>query len=271
MPNLMPMNGIDLTGKVALVTGSGRGLGHMMASRLAAAGAIVAIHDISRTAPAEFGEYTDLDGAATAAGAKLGVMGDVGNPEDVTRFVGEVVSALGPIDILVNAAGGDIAAAGGKPKPNDALGVKLEDIHAMLDRNLIGTILLCQAVGNAMAERKEGAIVNIASSAAHIGRDDGVIYAVAKAGIVEYTRCLAYQLRPLNVRVNAVSPGPTRTARFDATRSLDPKMTVTEGTLDRYGLPAEVADGVVFLCSPAARFISGQILRVDGGLQLFAA
>ena len=265
------METMDLTGKVALVTGSGRGLGHTMATRLAAAGATVAIHDISRHAPAEFGEFADLDASAAAAGARLGVVGDVSNPDDVARFTREIEAALGPISILVNAAGGDIAAAGGKPQPNDALGVKLVDMQAMLNRNLIGTILLCQAVGGKMAERKEGAIVNIASSAAHIGRDDGVIYAVAKAGIVEYTRCLAYQLRPSAVRVNAISPGPTRTARFDATRPLDARMTVTEGTLDRYGLPAEVADAVVFLCSPASRFISGQILRVDGGLQLFAA
>jgi 3-oxoacyl-[acyl-carrier protein] reductase len=98
---------------------------------------------------------------------------------------------------------------------------------------------------------------------------DGVVYAVVKAGIVQWTRCLAQELRPYGVRVNAVSPGPTMTARFLATRQTDPRMRDTSVPFERYGQPAEIADAVAFLCGDAARFVNGQLLRVDGGSQLF--
>ncbi len=239
-----------LQGQIALVTGSGRGLGRAVARRLAELGADVAVHDISLGAPAEFGEAASLEGVAA----------------DLARYGGKTVAVTGD----VADAGGDIGARGGKPQPNDALGIPLDDLRALIDRNLIGTMLVCRAVCPGMRERGAGAVVNIASTAGQIAVGGGVVYAVAKAGVIHWTRCLALELRPYGVRVNAVSPGPTMTARFLATRPTDPRMRDETVPLERYGLPGEIADAVAFLCGDAARFISGQVLRVDGGLQLFA-
>jgi NAD(P)-dependent dehydrogenase (short-subunit alcohol dehydrogenase family) len=261
--------GIDLKGEVALVTGSARGLGRAMAQRLAALGASVAIHDISPDACAEFGEAKDINEvatqiAATTSAKTASVCGNIADEAQVAAMVQQIESALGPITVLVNNAGGDIALRGGKPKPNSGLGVPMEDARAIFERNLIGTMIVCRAICPAMARRGSGSVINIASSAAHFGVDDGVAYAVAKAGIVEWTQCLAVELRQAGVRVNAVSPGPTKTARFLLTRTIDPKQADETVPLDRYGTPEEVADVVAFLASRAARFISGQTIRVDG-------
>jgi len=263
----------SLEGHVALVTGSGRGLGHAMAMRLAELGAAVAVHDRTETAPAEYGEFPTLADSVRAVAAfgrpTTSVTGDIGDETRVTAMVREVEGALGPITILVNAAGGDIAAAGGKPKPNTALGIKLEDMRALIDRNLVGTMLVCRAVVPGMIERRGGAVVNIASSAGHFGTSPEVVYSSIKAAIVHYTRCLAFETRSHNVRVNCVSPGATATARFKQTRTIDPAMLIEDGTLVRYGSPRDQANAVAFLCSPAAKFIHGQFVRVDGGLTLF--
>lgn len=264
----------SLSGQVALVTGSGRGLGHAIAVRLAELGADVAVHDQTEQAPAAFDEFADL--AASHADVKrLGtrtcaVVGDVSDEARVKAMVREVETALGPITIVVNTAGGDIAKAGGKPSPNTALGIKLEDIRALVDRNLIGTMLVCRSVVPGMVERRSGSVVNIASSAGHFGVSPEVAYSSIKAGIIHYTRCLAAETRAHNVRVNCVSPGATATGRFKKTRPIDPAMLVEDGTLVRYGAPRDQANAVAFLCSPAARFIHGQVLRVDGGATLFA-
>ena len=261
--------GIDLKGEVALVTGSARGLGRAMAQRLAELGAAVAIHDINPQACAEFGEAKDIDDVASQIAAATGsktatACGNIADEAAVAAMVERIEKSLGPITVLVNNAGGDIALRGGKPKPNNGLGVPMEDVRAIFERNLIGTMIVCRAVCPAMIARGRGSVINIASAAAHFGVDDGVAYAVAKAGIVEWTQCLAVELRPKGVRVNAVSPGPTKTARFLVTRTIDPKQADESVPLDRYGKPEEVADAVAFLASSAARFISGQTLIVDG-------
>jgi 3-oxoacyl-[acyl-carrier protein] reductase len=244
-----------------------------MAMRLAELGAAVAVHDQLETSPSEYGEFqslADSERAVAALGRKTTrVTGDIGDETRVAAMVDAVEAALGPITILVNAAGGDIAAKGGKPKPNTALGIKLEDMRALIDRNLLGTMLVCRAVVPGMIERRSGSVVNIASSAGHFGVSPEVVYSSIKAAIVHYTRCLAAETRAHNVRVNCVSPGATATARFKQTRTIDPAMLVEDGTLVRYGAPRDQANAVAFLCSPAARFIHGQFIRVDGGLTLF--
>lgn len=257
-------------GQVALVTGSGRGLGRAIAERLAEGGADIAIHDITNEAPAEFGEARDLAEVADQIGKKHGVRvvsvtGNIADETQVAAMVRKIESALGPIGILVNNAGGDIAARGGKPKPNDALNIPMEDVRAMLDRNLVGTMIVSRAVVPGMIRRQNGAVVFIGSDAAHMGCTDGVIYAVAKAGVVHFCRCLALELRPKGVRANVLSPGPTKTARFLVTRPIDQQMAQEGISLDRYGNPREIADAVAFLSGNEAAFITGQVLRVDGG------
>ena len=141
----------------------------------------------------------------------------------------------------------------------------------MLDRNLLSCILCCRAAAPEMMDRKDGRIITIGSIAGTFGRTDGVIYSVAKAAVHEYTRCLALQLRPYNVPVNCVAPGGTVTNRFLVIHDIEQDKLVEDGTLVRYGRPREVADVVAFLASDAGRFISGQVIRVDGGSQCWPA
>src|SRR5689334_10392640 len=148
-----------LAGQVALVTGAGRGLGRAFAEKLAALGADVAVHGMRENGPAEYGEGTTLTAVAAEVGEAHGirtrrVLGDLTNADDIARVVAETEAALGPIDILVHNAGGDIAAAGGKPDPNDAVNIKEADVRAVLERNLLSTILTCQAVAQGMMARR---------------------------------------------------------------------------------------------------------------------
>lgn len=264
-----------LDGAVALVTGSGRGLGRMIAETLIAMGANMALHDISEEAPAQYGEAPNLSSVAAALSngntRTIGVTGDITKEDQVTSMVRKIEKEMGPISILVNCAGGDIGAQGQKPKPNGALDISLADAAAVFQRNFMGTFLMSRAVCPGMVTMKKGAVINIASMNAHMGVSPEVIYGCAKAAIVHYTRCLALEMRPYGVRVNAVSPGPTKSARFLATRTVDESLMSDPVSLDRYAEPMEIAKVVGFLASENSSFISGQILRVDGGATLFAA
>jgi NAD(P)-dependent dehydrogenase (short-subunit alcohol dehydrogenase family) len=264
-----------LAGRVALVTGSGRGLGRVIAQHLGQLGAALAIHDLAETSPSDYGEAATLSESAqrllAPSGQGIAVTGDITDETAIQRIIETVQSRLGPISILVNCAGGDIGARGTKPSPNAATAFNLDDVRAVIDRNLLGTMLMCRAVAPGMAERKHGTVINIASIAAHYGASSEVAYACAKAAVVHYTRCLAAEVREAGVRVNCVSPGPAKTARFLATRKYDTEMMQEGPSLRRYATAAEVADAVAFLAGDQARFVSGQVLRVDGAAGLYAA
>ncbi|MFO1069836.1 MAG: SDR family NAD(P)-dependent oxidoreductase [Geminicoccaceae bacterium] len=264
-----------LAGKVALVTGAGRGLGRAFAERLAALGCAVGVHGMREQGPAEYGEGTTLTATAGEIGRSHGVptcrvIGDLTLEAEVDRIAGETEAALGPLDILVHNAGGDIAAAGGKPDPNDAVFIRPADVRAVLDRNLLSTILVCQRVAPGMMRRRSGRILTISSVAAFRGRTGGAIYATAKAAVVHYTRCLADQMRPYDITVNSLAPGDTRTGRFLGTRAVDAARLAEAGTLDRIATVDEVARLVELFAGPLGAFVSGQVLRVDGGAQLWA-
>ena len=275
MPSTSP-----LAGQVAWITGSSRGLGRVMAEELCELGANVAVHGTRPDSPKTFDEGESMeqvarDIAAGGNGETMPVWGDMTEEDEVGRVANEVRANWGQIDILVCCAGGDIGAAGtavgkgGRPEDDDCLNIALDDLKSVMDRNLLTAMLCCREIAPKMIERKSGRIITIGSIAGCYGRETGSIYAVAKAAVHEWTRCLAAQLRPANVQVNCVAPGGTVTERFLRIHETDQSKMVEEGTLDRYARPREISGVVGFLCLPQSRFINGQVIRVDGGGQTF--
>ena len=271
-----------LDGKVAWVTGSSRGIGRVVADYLASLGAKVAIHGTAPHSTRAFNEAESLDSVANEIAGRhdadvLAVHGDLTDEQTVKDLTAEIRDRFGRIDILINNAGGDIGSQGamgakaGKPVDNDAVNVSLADVRTVLDRNLMTCILVCREVAPEMMARNSGWIVTIGSIAGLGGHPSEVIYGTAKAAVHEYARCLAAQLRPYGVNANVIAPGEIITARFVASRPTRDERKVREGALTRYGWPEEVAKTVEFLVTPDSSYISGQILRIDGGAQLFPA
>ena len=183
-----------LAGQVVWVTGSSRGLGRVMATELCRMGAMVAVHGTRPDSPKSFGEGESMDQvardiAAAAGGTTMPVWGDVTDEAQVKLMAESIRGRFSRIDILVANAGGDIGAAGtgvgrgGRPSPDDCIGIPLADIRAVIDRNLLSCILCCREVAPEMVARKGGRIITIGSIAGTFGRDDGAIYAVAKAAV----------------------------------------------------------------------------------------
>jgi NAD(P)-dependent dehydrogenase (short-subunit alcohol dehydrogenase family) len=251
----MSLSRFRLDGAVALVTGAGRGIGRAIALGLAEAGADMAL--VSRT-PAE------LDATAAAARAlgrrALALPADLTRTDEVREAVGRCQAELGPIAVLVNNAGAFQTWSAPQEISDD-------EWDRVLGANLRSLFLCCREVGGAMAARDAGAIVNVTSIAGPVAVPRMAAYAAAKAGIVGLTRSLALDWASSGVRVNAVAPAYIATEANAALRQ-DREIVreVCANTpLGRFGTVEEVADAVVFLASPAASYVTGHALFVDGG------
>jgi NAD(P)-dependent dehydrogenase (short-subunit alcohol dehydrogenase family) len=238
-----------LAGRVALVTGAGRGIGEGIATTLAAEGAFVAVNDVH----ADRAERVAAEIVA-AGGRALPVAADVTDFDDVVRMVGAVDAALGPLDVLVNNAG--IPADGFVPRTFRDMPVVDWDKFVRL--NLYGVLNGCKAVVDGMCERGWGRIITISSEGGRVGLPSGIsLYGAGKAGALGFSRHLAAELVGSGVTVNSVALGLMATGPDDDRRPPWPTA--------RLGTPDDVAGAVCFLASDAAAWITGQVLGVNGG------
>ena len=245
---------LDLSGRVALVTGAGSGLGRAVARRFAEAGARVAVHYRGSRDGAE----TVVREIQAAGGEARAFAADLTGEGEAEHLVGEVVGALGPLGVLVNNAGSYPLAG--------LLETTAAQWDAVLAANLRSALECLQAAGRRMAARGEGAIVNVTSIQAFRPAPGLAHYSAAKAGLEMLTRSAALELGPSGVRVNAVAPGLIWREGIETAWPDGVARYVARAPLGRLGQPEDVADACLFLASPAARFITGTTLVVDGGV-----
>jgi NAD(P)-dependent dehydrogenase (short-subunit alcohol dehydrogenase family) len=246
----------DITGSVTIVTGGGRGLGATLASGFAAAGARLVIGDQqAASAQASAASIREHGGIALATEC------DITNPTQVQALVDLAVQTYGALDILVNNAGINI------PKPAEEL--TLDEWNRIIGVNLTGTFMCCQAAGARMLRQGHGCIINICSVHGHAGSyvHKAAAYNASKAGVINLTRSLALEWGERGVRVNGISPGALRTELM-AQRLADPdyvRRTIERLAIKRIGVPEDIVGAALFLASPAASWLTGQIVAVDGG------
>ena len=242
-----------LAGKVAVVTGASRGIGRAIAAALASAGADVAILDLCAPEVA-----ADAVNAVAGFGRKaISYTCNVGESDQVKETVAKVLEDFGRIDILVNNAG----------ITRDGLIMQLTDdnFNDVINTNLRGAFNMIRAVSRPMIRQKGGRICNISSVSGLMGNAGQTNYSASKAGVIGLTKSAALELSKRGITVNAVAPGFVETPM---TKDLVNSPLLERIPLGRIAQPEEIADMVVFLCSPAAAYITGEVIRVDGGMAM---
>jgi 2-hydroxycyclohexanecarboxyl-CoA dehydrogenase len=248
---------MTLQGRVAMVTGAGRGIGAAIAARLAGLGASVAVCDLDATSARST--------AAALPAQGMAVRMDVSSSADVAEAVGRIGEELGPVDLLVNNAGFDI------------IEPFMESTEETWDRlwqvNLKGQIICCQAALAAhMIPRRHGRIVNIGSDAGRVGSTGEAVYSATKGGVIAFTKTLAREMARHQITVNCVCPGPTDTqllAQLGEDKTSGLRGALARAIpLGREALPDDIAGVVAFLCTDDASYMTGQIVSVSGGLTM---
>jgi 7-alpha-hydroxysteroid dehydrogenase len=241
-----------LDGAVALATGAGAGIGRAIAETFAGAGAAVMVTDLKA-------EAADAVAAAieAAGGRAAGLACNVTQEADLAAAVDQTVAAFGGLSILVNNAGG------GGPKPFD---MPMDDFRWAYELNVFSVFRLCQLAAPHMEAAGGGSILNITSMSGDNKNQRMASYGSSKAAESHLTRNIAFDLGPKNIRVNAIAPGATRTAALESVLNPQIEAAMLKHTpIKRLGEPSDMANAALFLCSPAASWISGQILTVSGG------
>ena len=245
---------MNLTGKVALVTGASRGIGQATAIDLAKAGADIVVNFIGNEAVAQ----ETVEAIETLGRKVIKIKADVGNAEEVQAMVDEAVATFGHIDILVNNAG----------ITRDGLLIRMKDSDwdDVLNINLKGVYLVSKAVAKIMVKQRSGRIINMTSVSGVTGNVGQANYAAAKAGVIGFTKTCAKELAARGITVNAVAPGFIETAMTDVLPEKIKEGIAATVPFGRMGQPEEIASVVTFLASDFASYITGQVLNVDGGM-----
>jgi len=245
---------MNLSTKVAIVTGSSRGIGQAIALKLAEVGATVVVNDIGKTEPIE----SVAEEIRAMNRQSLAVLADVSSSSDVTKLVETTISRYGKIDILVNNAG----------ITRDQLVMRMSDEEwdEVLNVDLKSVFLCTRAALRTMVKQRWGRIISIASVIGIVGNPGQANYASAKAGIIGFTRTIAKEVASRGITANAVAPGFIDTDMTRRLREEWKQQLKKQIPLGYFGSPRDVAEAVAFLASEEARYITGQVLNVDGGM-----